>query len=95
MTYDSLRAVISDMNLPVASALNLIDLWNPCDISLVHDVYELVKCSENDLTCGNGLIRAKELNTSGTNTGGVVDTFCLSGCDIHKEVCALFAALNK
>ena len=41
------------------------------------------------------MIRAKELNTSGTNTGGVVDTFCFSGFNIHKEVFALFAALNK
>ena len=101
MTYDSLSTVFPYMNLPVASALNLIDLWSQCDKSLVYilvhdyDISDTIKCTQNDLTSGNGLVRAKELNTSRTNTGGVVNTFCCSCCDIHEEVCALFAALSK
>ena len=41
------------------------------------------------------MVGAKELNTSGTNTGGAVNTFPFPGCDINKDVFALCAALNK
>ena len=41
------------------------------------------------------MVRAEELNTSRTNTGGVVHTFPFPGCDIYKDVFALCAALKK
>jgi len=68
MTYDGLRAVLADVDLPGATTFYLINLR------------------------GNGLVGAKELNTSGTNTGGAVNTFPFPGCDINKDVFALCAA---
>ena len=50
---------------------------------------------KSDLTRGNGLIGAEELNTSRTNAGGVVNTFPFSGCDIYKDVFAFCAALKN
>ena len=41
------------------------------------------------------MVRAEELNTSRTNTGAVVDTFPLPGCDIYEDVFALCTALSK